>query len=195
MQVSLKTVGIVFSIGFALTITLWFGVAEANPDQFLENSMGSAVNVASSSPAFMTPGTATSTNSFDTQSDGALPAKSAVLFVALTGSTSATIANIAIEYSQNNNDWYQDFISGAATTSNNIAFGNPVKFTLNGATSSQAVIGNQKTVTNTVYRAFEVNVPSRYVRAVITLASSTVITAANANGSVWSNFIAKKETR
>lgn len=199
MTLSYKQSVVAIAVILGILAYFQFGVAHANPDQILENTMGSAAGVGSSSPAYLGNFATTSINSFDTQGDGALPAKSATLLVALTASSSATTLNIFLEFSQNNADWYGDNISGVgATSTQTITLAVPSKYTLTGATSSNT-IGGVATAGNTLYRAFTVQVPSRYVRAVLQLASSTVISGgpnqSGEGGTVWSDFIAKKETR
>lgn len=173
-----------------------YKVVQANPDQILEHSMGSAENVSSSSPAFLSLAVSTSTpNTFDTQTDGALPAKSATLLVAFTPSTTASTLNISLEYSQNNLDWFADNMTSlTASTSQTVGLGLASKFVLSSGTTTN-VIGAQQNPQNTIYRAFTVPVPTRYVRAVMSIASSTLVNASTPNASVWSDFIAKKETR
>lgn len=200
MRLSFRTTAFVFAAVVGILVYLQYGIVHANPDQILENAVGSSVGSASSSPAYIGFGTATSTNSFDTQGDGALPAKSATLFVALTGSSSATTLNITLEFSQNNSDWYGDDISGVlGTSTQTITLTTPSKYTMLAATSSTIATGIESTPKNTVYRAFTVQVPSRYVRAIFSMSSSTVLSAGpnqqGTNGAVWSDFIAKKEIR
>lgn len=177
-----------------------YRVAQANPDQILENSMGSSAGVSTSSPAFLSLAAATTTaNTFDTQTDGALPAKSATLLVAYTPSSTASTLNISFEYCQTNcltnGDWFGDDITSlTASTSQTVGLGLTSKFVLQSGTTTN-VVGGQQNPVNTIYRAFTVPVPTRYVRAVIAIASSSVVVASTPNASVWSDFIAKKETR
>ncbi len=170
--------------------------AFANPDQILDNYFSGTAAQATTTPTYLTiGGTATTTNSFDTQNDGGLPAKSATLLVALMGSTTATTLTISFEFSQNNQDWFGDLLSQSATTTTQVAFGAPAKYTLAAATSSASAVGGNTFTGNTVFRAFTMPTPTRYIRAVFSISSSTSITANGGNGSVWSDIVGKKETR
>lgn len=185
-----------FALGYA-------GYALANPSL---NSSGAALATATSSPVFMTPGTATSTVVYDAyevngtnQTNGSNTnlADSATFLLQLTASSTNTIVNVNFEYAdsssvdckaqQNNCDWYQDGISiGATSTVTNLSLANTFQWKYASTTPG---LGAHVASNNRGGRVIQVKTPTRYVRAIITL------NLAGTNGAVWGKFVPKKEVK
>src|SRR5437870_5803479 len=101
------------------------GVAFANPSYFAN---GTSTAAATTTKAFMTPGTATTTtpvfDSYAQTAAGGLTTKSdyAGLLVRLSASSTATVLSVNVEYSQDGIDWYRNFVvdpNQIATSSTN----------------------------------------------------------------------------
>lgn len=167
----------------------FYFTARANPSFFVRSQSATATSTVS----YMTPGTATTTiPSFDLGVSGAQGADSAVLALQFTGSTTpnnsavaTTTYNVAIEYSQDNVDWYSDSYSqfGTTTVAQNITTQTSRSISLGTQTIKGSLIAST-TPTKVV-----INVPSpmRYVRAIISVAIGST------NGSVWGEFVAKRQ--
>lgn len=197
MSKTLRASFFVLAASLLVASYMFTRIANANPDQITDSYFGSAAATTSASTVFLNAiSAATTTNTTDTQADGGLPAKSATLLVALTGSSSSAFLNISLEFSQNNLDWYGDLVSVPFTATSSASLNTPQKFTLPAGTSTNSIGGNGG-VGNTIYRAFTIAVPTRYVRAIFSIASSTIQAGSQgaSNASVWSDIVAKKETR
>ncbi len=146
---------------------------------------------ATTSPAYMTAGTATSTLTWDSYAalgtyTGTLKS---TLLIQLVASSTATVLTTNIEYSQDGIDWYQSnglFAAGFSTTTNPIDIGqvNQFKFAF---ASSTAGLAGLATTTATTTRAIPVVVPTRFVRAIFSLAPGSTA------GAVWGQFVPVKE--
>lgn len=165
-------------------------VVKANPSFFVRSTAATG---------YMTPGTATTTATFDTGVNAAGSVDSAFLALQLTGSTSpfattnyaTTTYNIAIEYSQDSVDWYKDAHTIGTTTAAMNAT-QPVTRTISlGSTALDANVsgGVALSTTTPTKMIFEVPTPTRYVRAVITIPVSSTGT----NGFVRAEFIGKRQ--
>lgn len=193
-----RTFPFLLAIGVLVAVfSVFVASAHANPDQILVSS-----NNATTTRTFMTPTTATTTEIFDTQTDGGLPVKSAVLLVQEDASSSGGTLNIAIEYAQQgtacdtnptNCDWYSDNISGAAASTSAVySMQVPYKYQMVYASTT---VG-QGTSTP-MLRAISIPTPTRYVRAAFSVSSTTAVAATQGSGNVniWKQFVGKKETR
>lgn len=164
-----------------------FGVARANPLFF---AVTTQTATATTSPSYMTAGTATTTLTLDTYSSGnSRAAYSATLLIQLAASSTATTLRTNIEYSQDGVDWYQDggsLFPNFATTSKPFDIGQVNQFSLTYA-SSTAGLGAVPASQATTTRAVKINTPTRYVRAVFTLPTGS------AAGAVWAQFVPIKE--
>lgn len=166
--------------------------ATANPSYFpvSSNCVLGGSGTPTTSPTYITAGTATSTLNCDaytlaSNNINPLAMDSAVLLMNFTGSSTASIVNINFEYSNDNIDWYQDGFSASATTSSVVSIGTTRSLSWTFA-SSTAGLGN--TLGNsTTTKAVPVPVPTRYVRAIFTMP------AGSAAGAVWAQIIPKKE--
>lgn len=148
--------------------------------------------VATTTVAVLTPGAATTTPLYDSyevsgtnQTNGGnltLPNTVAIVLQGAASST-ATVINIACEFSDDNVDWYQNEIYAASTTGA-VLISTPVTYSFTYASST--VGGAALTAsTNKFYKVFECPVPLRYVRA--------VITDTGTNAVIWAAIIPKKQ--
>lgn len=179
--------------------------AHANPSQFVGTTQTAT---ASTSPAFMTPGTGTTTlvyDTFNTSTGNFYVNNLTELLLQFIASSTASQLNVNLEYANgyqngiaidcvanpNGCDWYEDNTTNlngfATTTPNNIMAIIPQyqwKFASSTVGQLATPAGN-----NRATRALSINVPTRYVRAVFTCA------AGGAGCAVWGQFVPVKETK
>lgn len=165
-------------------------VAYANPSFFAPQAITS---VATSSPAFMTPGLATSTLVYDSYNlngtnqpvvNDPTSAQSATLAIQLSASSTASVLTIGIERSQDGIDWYQDNLNSLATSSLSDSITIPSTFTWTFASST---IGGVSNTGNRIGKLINVSTPTRYTRFIFSLTG--------ANGAVWAEVIPQKENK
>lgn len=164
------------------------GVVHANP---LQTAPTVQTATATTSPSYMTAGTATTSLVFDSYIPGANKiSDQAVLLIQLVASTTATTLNTNLEYSQDAIDWYQDggtMAANYATTSKPFDISQVNQFKLNYATSTAGLAGIGATATSTLTRVLMLKTPTRYIRAVFTLP------VGSAAGGVWAQFLASRQ--
>lgn len=137
------------------------------------------------SPNYMTPGTATTTLTFNstTQGDRALPDE-LNLYLQSTASTSATVWEWKYQYSMNNIDWFdEDMQTPSALT--------PGLDTYEHASTTITHRWNPgSTTASTTRKIFDVpTYGARYIRAVIGIGIGT------ANGSLWAELVPIKQVK
>lgn len=184
----------------AIAAVVMFGFASfvyANP--FYTGTKAQTA-LATSTQTFMSPGNATTTPIYDSyeqygtnqpNSGNITLADSVAVLLNGTASSSATVINIACEFSDNyvgttgNGDWYQNEIF-AATSSGQMVITTPVSFTFTVASSTLGGTGLPTSGSSIKFqKLFQCPVPLRYVRAVITnLTAST---------SVWAQIVPIKQ--
>ena len=162
--------------GAILSLVLMFSVSfvKANPSYFIRSGNG----VPSVPLGYLSPGAGTTTiAAFDLGQNGAQGADSAILALQFTGSTTpnnaavaTTTYNVALEYSQDNSDWYYN---GALATTTTLGW--------------ETIKGVLVASTTATKEFVTVLTPTRYVRAIVTIPSGST------NGSVWAEFIAKRQ--
>lgn len=154
----------------------------ANPEYFATMVETSS---ATTSPTFMTPGTATTTLTYDTFANGTTYAPTkAYLLVQLVASTTDTVLNIDFEHSQDGAEWWQDHLVTPATTTGQTVVGTPNSTSWTFASSSE----NGQPVGATsdrVTKMFTMPVPLRHARAVFTVTGG--------NATVWAQIVPVKE--
>lgn len=135
---------VLFGVGIAFT-------AEANPITFpVAQSSASAT----SSVVYMTPGLATTTLTFDSYASSINYGQNDVtLLVQETASSTSSVLNVAIEYSQDGIDWYGDAVNRYSTTTPAYSLNTVNSFTWTAA-------GTTRTG-----RAIRLESPVRYIRA------------------------------
>lgn len=122
---------------------------------------------ATSTTSFLTPGTGTTTLTYDSYQNGAnRKADSATLLVQVQASSTSSVLGISMQYSQDGIDWYGDNLQTATTTTD---------ISASNSYSWKAVSTAQ------LNKAIPFLTPTRFTRAVI---SDT-----GANVSVWAQVI------
>lgn len=180
---ALLAILIAASIGFSVFSS---HKAEANPSGF---SCPAYSSIASSSPVYLGAGTATSTLLYDTycvngtnqpNTGNTRTTNTLALLTQFTASSTSSVMNASVEYSQDGIDWYQDnyLISGVGAV--NIQA--PVSYTWTYVNSTIGGIANSGNRLGKVVRIYP---PTRYVRVVYSLTG--------ANGAVWGQILPIKE--
>lgn len=179
---------------FAAVLTV-----QANPSFFVNGSATSSVST--STLTYMTAGAATTTLIQPFYVSGNTNnINSATLLVQFTGSSTASSLKIEFEYADNTSgtncetapttcDWYRDDLLGTGlgvvgTTSQvmNLNLTNSVFFSF----SSTSLQGSSALASRT-NKIINVQTPSQYVRAVITMPAGSL------NGAVWAKWLPVKE--
>lgn len=177
-----KYLGLIIVVLGAVTAVF---VAHANP---IRQAQTVQTATATSSFAFITPGTGTSTVTYDTFVNGStqMPDKLALLIQFTASSTSSTLLT-NIEYSNDGVDWYQKGIDDLlATTSAPVSLGNVPQYSWLFASSTPG-LGAVSGTNNRDGRSIILNVPTRYVRAIFSMKIG------GTNGSVWAQIVPQKQ--
>jgi hypothetical protein len=163
--------------------------AEANSSFFLPVCSTATLT---SSPNYLTAGTATTTLSCDSYQNGIPRATDSIsLLIQQAASSTSSVLNINIQYSQDNVDWYET--TGMAspiisTTTNPINLSTVGQFQLKFASSTIDLSAVTSVNSATTTRFMSVNTPLRYVRAIFSAPASS------AGQAIWAQFIPKRET-
>lgn len=190
MQISIITRIFVFTAVAVLSF-VFVGFAYANPSYFANGVTTNSS--ATTSPAFMTPGTGTSTtpvyDSYTQTTNGGVTSKadSAGMLTVFCGSSTLAVLNIAVEYSQDNIDWFRNFLltaSQMSTTTVPYAIVSPfaTKWQFASSTIGSATLNS---ICSTA--SLHIPTPFRYMRVVNTITG--------ANGSIWENVVPTKEIK
>lgn len=183
-----------YKIAIAVGVLLSFltaGVAYANPSIF---APGASTSAATSTPAFVGSGVATTTLSYDAYAPltntKQYAANKVGLLVQLAASSTATTYNMAIEYSQDGIDWYRNFTvdpNGLGTTTTPYIVQTPssISWKFASSTIGGASLTNANSATSTA--AFIIPTPFRFVRIVGTMTGGA--------GAVWMQFVPIKEVQ
>lgn len=187
MKILLSKIKIVVAIAVMATT---FFVATPKASAALYFGTATSTSAATSTINFMTPGTGTTTLTFDAFAGYGVntqysPAY-AVALIDFTGSSTSSILGIAAEYSQNGTDWYRNTLiepSQIGTTTQAINLNTTNTYNLKYAVESLG--GNAATTT---YDARIISLPifTRYLRLVNTITG--------ANGSLYETFVPTKLT-
>lgn len=146
---------------------------------------------ATTSPRYMTPGTATSTLTLDSYYQDTLgnytKTDSAVLLTQFAGSSTASILGIDVEYSQDGIDWYKDNLNALVLASSTAIYpiqpNSRISWTFASSTVGGGVVAASTGATST--KAILITTPTRWIRVVHTITG--------ANGAVWSQLVPRKE--
>jgi len=180
-----SVLGLVALFGFG-----WTEPVHANPSTF---AISTSTSAATTSPRYMTAGNSTTTSPVydayaQTLSGGqTFKADYAGLLEQFTGSSTATVLNRSVEYSQDGIDWYRNFVLdpmqfGSTTPTYRLA----TPFSTSWTFASSSVGGAPVASTNNRSTAASViPTPFRYVRIVYSLTGG--------NGAVWAQFIPIRE--
>lgn len=178
-----------FLIGAVLSLLLWGTTAHAERLQFTPTVQTAT---ATTSPVYQTPGTATTTITFDSYSAAGGAQIAAidlgVLLGQFTGSSTATTWNISEEVSQDGIDWYADntFITTNASTTQSYFINTPIGYKLPFASSTPDG-GNVPANNNLILRAIHLNFPTRFVRVFVSLSLG------GTNGGFWGQIIPERQ--
>lgn len=167
-----------------LVLSSWTFV-KANPSYFTRaNGILCGSLTATTSPTFMTAGTATTTVTFDSGCATSNSQDSSVLSMQLTASSTNTKLAVNFEYSQDNIDWYQSNLSAQATTTpvQDISTAQSYLWSFASTTPGLGAPAGTRQMKTIV-----VPTPTRYVRAVFTIPSGST------NGAIWAEFDAKRQ--
>ncbi|MGY3406106.1 hypothetical protein ACVWZV_002219 [Bradyrhizobium sp. GM5.1] len=187
----LALIGMVFAMCLTI-VMIGGGTAYANPSFF---AVGTTTNgAASTSPAFMTPGTATSTTPVhnalaQTLAGGATSKTDFVgLLVRFCGSSTLATLNIAQEHSEDNIDWFRNFVVDPMT----IAPTSSTPWLLTSSFSTRwqfasSSLQGRGTLDTCSTAALVVPTPFQYTRFVSSITG--------ANGSVWMQVVPIKQQK
>src|SRR4051794_9771622 len=179
---SVLALGMLLALAVAMT-------AHANPSYY--TGVVTTNNAATSSPAFMTPGTGTTTtpvyDAYATTTAGGLQTKadSAGMLVQFCGSSTSAVLNNAVEYSQDGVDWYRNFVidtTQAGTTTVPYAVVSPFSQRWTFASST---VGGAGGAARCSTASFVIPTPFRYTRIVSSLTG--------ANASIWVQLVPIKQ--
>lgn len=186
-----KILNFKFIIGIALiAIVAVFGVTQvyANPQLFTQSAK---TQTATTTLAYLTPGTATTTLVYDTREQSGTNqaggnntyiAETVTLKQYLKASSTATVLVTNFEFSDDKIDWYQNNLETYAAGAIAIATPNSYTWTFASSTIGGVLNGNG---TDVGAKVISVKVPTRYVRAVFTMTG--------ANGAIWAELLPKKQ--
>ncbi|MES2060208.1 MAG: hypothetical protein V4438_04225 [Patescibacteria group bacterium] len=192
MKKYLKIVAVMGSIFITalLLVGLTSKSASANPSFFVPYAYITGLTAATGTPAYLTPGTATTTLVYDTNNSGSTyKTNSATLLLELVGSTTGTILKTDLEYSQDGIDYYQDGgvgpeVFSTTTRPVDISYVNSFSLTFASSTAGLAAVSATQATTT---RAMNIKTPTRFVRAVFSLPIGSK------NGAVWAQLVPNKE--
>lgn len=188
-----KIVGAILAVIGALAI----GASVASAASFFATTV--QTSAATTTPAYMTPGLATTTLTYNTYTNNSIAtatptgtnqAVASVVYLAgqFTGSSTAATLKVTPEYSNDGIDWYQGYSlnSGYSTTSPNQTFVYAASDTVTmpfASTSPGGAAGTQG-----IDRfLLKFQVPTKDVRFVVTLTG--------ANGAFWGQVVPTKQTQ
>lgn len=190
MKLSVNKIYVALLAAMFVIPFLMFTIAYANP--FFSASKARTA-LATTTVSFLTPGTGTTTPVYDSyevngtnqtnQGNISIPDFVAVAMQGNASST-ATVLNVACEFSDDGTDYYQNEIY-PATTTGALMISAPITFTMTFASST---VGGAAFTTTNVGRYQKLvlcPVPLRYVRA--------VITNLGAGASLWATIIPTKQ--
>lgn len=172
-------------IGFALVG--FGGVAHAGPI-YVAPTVQTAT--ATTSVKYMTPGTATTTLTYDSYAPATntsdLAANSVGLFLQFAGSSTASVLHLSEEFSNDGIDWYGNYsLNQIGTTTNPATIGAANSYNFNFASTTRDGIAqtNANSATSTAF--IQLLSPTRFLRLVTTLTGT--------NAAIWEQLIPIKE--
>ena len=196
MTKNLKGASIAFAIILivGLSAVLYPKFSGANAPEFLIENTASATTTMT----YLVPGMSTTTAVYDTYNNGnaeTYATDKLSLAVQFSASSTGDTLNWYFEYAQNGNcvtasstcDWYADNTLAATTTVYNVAPGQSYTWTYASTTP-----GGQSGTYSNSKKIFTVPTPTRYVRAVFYMSSTSPL-GIPLNGAVWASFIGQKQ--
>lgn len=178
-----KISGTLLVIG-ALVLTISVSKVIANVLEFATSN-----TTATSTISYMTPGTATTTYTYDSYLGGETNATDKLTFLLqFTSSSSPATLRWVTECSMDNIDYYQCELITSTSSAQTLAFPSlPTTYSWLFASSTQAA-GGVPTTTTRVLRAFTVIPVTRYSRV------SFFLPIGSTNAGVWGTFVGQKQT-
>lgn len=144
--------------------------AHANPFQFVPTVQTA---LATTSPAYLAPGTATSTLIYDSFTQGQIKAADkGVLLLQTAASSTSSVYTIAVSYSQDGIDYYQDNTLLATSTITNVGTAQTFTFTAAG--------------TATTSRAIPLTFPTRFVKVTASITGAA--------GAAWQQILPQRQS-
>ena len=184
--ITISSIAFVVAVLFAHTTSV-----KANPSLFDRKQSAPATTTL----AYMGPGTGTTTLAYDLTKSGQFGANSAVLLIQFNASSTNSTLAWKYEYAQGTGnadcvvnqdacDWYQSdaVLSSFATSTVHVR-----TFAENTWLFASSTIGSSINPIGTSTKMVEVPVPTRYVRVVYYMPVGSL------RGAVWSEWVAKKE--
>lgn len=174
---------------FVFALLAVVSTAHASPSQFMQK----AVSFATTSPAYITPGLATSTLAMDT-APGGYALNSLTLLVQQTSSSTPGILNIDFEYSPDLGvdcvaiptgcDWYKPVPTATTSPTFSLSVLSSYSWTFASSSQGRANVGANA---NRDFRLFSIQSPTRYIRSIFT------VPIGSANVGAWAMFSGTKE--
>lgn len=169
-----------FVVLVAAVILVSTQAVKANPSYFIFSNTNATTSV-----SYLTPGTGTTTEVFDTLQSGYAPSMDAILTYQFTASSTGAVLKFRLEYSQNGYDWFTSLNALTTSATTTVLSGSAAEYQVSIATTTD--FGGSGTDSR-IYQSLQVEVPTRYIRAKFYLAGAV-------NGSLWSQFIGQKQNR
>ena len=179
------------SIALMVVVIYNLPTASANPSVFNQDSgtNGCVTAAATTTLSHMTPGAATTTLNCALKGDDYAANKAYLIVISNASSSPDTAFRVDLEFSHDSTTgtdgtWFADFIDAKGTTT--------PSGVRNLNVANAFVWGNvASTSSNFRTKIFEIPVPTKYMRAVISIPVGTV----NLNGAVWAKIVTQKELR
>ncbi len=173
--------------------------ASANPLMVVSSScVKQTSSVSTSTVNYMTPGVGTTTLTYDSYCGGNNQiTDGATLLVYQLASSTVSSVDIAVEYSNDSTDWYENKIDAmVATTTTPIAIGPISNFVYKYSSTTPGKIGVPAAL-NYGSRIVSLYTPTRYMRIVF---SNTTLTsgagvATSLNTAIWAQIVPNKESK
>lgn len=184
MTTTKQNIGLIVLVSLAVLTLFGMSVKEARatPSQFFPTKETAP---ATSTLLYLTPGTGTTTLTYDSFQGDNAKIDRLVLAMQYTGSSTGPTLKIRFEDSMNNNDWYpRSATSLNPTSTTTLLTGNFSEYQWTVSTTTDN--GGSGTAAR-VHNAFTVEAPMRYVRAIF------YVPAAGGNGGLWAQFVPVKQ--
>jgi len=168
------------------------GKVNANPPSFMTSQTINTFSLtATTSYSYTSPGVGTTTYSMDTFQSGYNPygADNALLFMQFTATSTpgAHQLNFAIQYSQDNVDWYSIAQPISTNATSTVITQSYSDYSWVSATSTGTSVLNPSATTTVYFQSITVPTYTRYVRVVF------YTLAGNGQNAVWAEWVAKKQ--
>jgi hypothetical protein len=151
-------------------MSLFASISHANPLQFVPTTQ---LATATTSVAYLVSGGSATTTTFDAYAQGQpLAIDKGVLLLQNAASSTSSVLDVSVQYSNDNIDWYSDQLLAPTTTAMDISVANTYHW--------------KATATATTSKAITLSFPTRYVRV--------VYSASGAAGAIWWQFVPQRQS-